>query len=366
MFSNVYEGKTVFITGHTGFKGSWLSTWLLKLGARVVGFSIDVPTEPSMFEIMKLKKNLIDLRGDIRDLSSISKALTDHKPDYVFHLAAQPIVSKSFQDPIETFSTNVIGTANVLEALRELNHHCIAILITSDKCYENVEQLWGYKETDRLGGLDPYSASKGAAELVISSYVRSFMMAQDSNVRVAVGRAGNVIGGGDWAKDRIVVDAYNSWHKGTPLCIRSPDATRPWQHVLEPLSGYLDLGRALSIDNGCLGEAFNFGPSSSQVRTVRDLIDGLAQQSKGLGEVITEFVPQEAFHEAGLLKLNCEKAEQYLNWRATLTFNETLRFVSVWYTGFYAVDSKVKGLAEKQIAEYEQLAAKRGVAWSLT
>ena len=310
MFNNVYKGKKVLVTGHTGFKGSWLTTWLLKLGANVVGISKEVPTSPSMFEALELEKNIKHYNEDIINLDAIVKIIREEKPDILFHLAAQAIVSVSYSDPIETISSNVMGTANVLEALKEINEPCTAIIITSDKCYDNVEQVWGYKETDLMGGKDIYSGSKGAAELIIKSYYHSFFKNKSSNVKLAIGRAGNVIGGGDWAQDRIVVDCVRAWSEGKSVEIRSPEATRPWQHVLEPLSGYLNLGAVLYMSNKLDGEAFNFGPRAEQNRTVLELLTELSKDwDIAQAYHVTDNIP---FHEAGLLKLICDKSLFYL------------------------------------------------------
>ena len=238
LFDNVFDKKKVIVTGHTGFKGSWLSTWLIELGADVHGISKDIPTNPSLFKELKLEEKLAHHVVDIRDCEKLSSLIQDIRPDFLFHLAAQPIVSTSYYEPAETISTNVIGTMNVLEALRGLENNCNAIIITSDKAYDNVEQVWGYKENDRMGGKDIYSGSKGAAELITKSYFHSYF-SKNSNIQLAIGRAGNVIGGGDWARDRIVVDCMLSWALGEKVSIRNPEATRPWQHVLEPISGYL-------------------------------------------------------------------------------------------------------------------------------
>jgi len=250
MFSDIYKGKKVLVTGHTGFKGTWLTTWLLSLDADVIGISKDIPTQPSMFEILGLEDKIQHHNIDIRDISALSQVITDEKPDFVFHLAAQAIVSISYDDPLDTISSNLMGTTNLLESLRISNHQCTAIIITSDKAYDNVEQIWGYKENDPMGGKDIYSGSKGASELIFKSYYHSFFKSEESSVRLAVARAGNVIGGGDWAQDRIVVDCVEAWSKPKSVEIRSPGATRPWQHVLEPLSGYLNLGQELYNDRG--------------------------------------------------------------------------------------------------------------------
>ena len=244
MFCGLYAGKRVLVTGHTGFKGSWLCEWLLGLGAKVTGYSLSPPTQPALFEQLGLAGRLRHIIGDIRDLPGLSRALRKARPDFVFHLAAQPLVRDSYANPVETFAVNLMGTVHVLEALRSVRHPCAAVFITTDKCYENREWAYGYREDDPLGGSDPYSASKGAAELAISSYRRSFFGSHP--VRIASARAGNVIGGGDWAVDRIVPDCMRALEKGKPIPVRNPKATRPWQHVLEPLSGYLWLGACLA------------------------------------------------------------------------------------------------------------------------
>ncbi len=267
----IFSGSKVLITGHTGFKGSWLSLWLSGLGANVTGVSLDIPTEPSHFLSGSINEMLAkDLRLDIRDSAAMKDLIKVLQPDFVFHLAAQPIVRRSYADPVESWQTNTLGTVNILQALRGLEKACTAVFITSDKCYDNVEWEWGYRETDALGGPDPYSASKGAAELAIRSYVRSYFPA-DGNIRIGVGRAGNVIGGGDWALDRIVPDCVRAWSRGENVELRNPAATRPWQHVLEPLSGYLNLALALKKDNKLHGEPFNFGPPAQQNHSVGEL-----------------------------------------------------------------------------------------------
>ena len=247
MFENIYKGKRVLITGHTGFKGSWLCTWLLDLGATVAGFSVDIPTEPSHFEALGLSARIENFKGDVRNKSSLDEAMNKFRPDIVFHMAAQSLVRKSYEDPILTFETNSIGTLNLLDCLRDHPSVIAAILITSDKCYENVEWIWGYRENDRLGGKDPYSASKACAEIISKVYMETFF--KEKGPSIATTRAGNVIGGGDWALDRIVPDCARAWSKGEKVEIRNPNATRPWQHVLEPLSGYLVLGQKLLQGN---------------------------------------------------------------------------------------------------------------------
>lgn len=365
MFNHRYHGKKVLITGHTGFKGSWLSTWLVKLGARVVGMSDCIPTDPSLFEAAGLKKCIDHRIGDIRDLPSLVSLIEETRPDFVFHLAAQAIVSTSYQYPIDTITTNVLGTANVLEALRRVNHPCVAVIITSDKCYENVEWLWGYKETDHIGGKDIYSGSKGAAEVIFHSYFHSFFNKPCSQVRLATGRAGNVIGGGDWAKDRIVVDCMRNWSEKRPVEIRSPRATRPWQHVLEPLSGYLTLGAALAKSNQIAGESFNFGPRSEQNRTVQELLTDLSRYwNFDVPERAYHVTADVPFHEAGLLKLNCDKALFHLKWESNLEYSDCVKFVSEWYYGFYH-SSDAFDMTLQQIEQYELKAVQRNLIWTI-
>lgn len=366
-FSNIYHGKRVLVTGHTGFKGSWLVAWLLKLGAKVIGFSDCIPTNPAMFEVLGLENKIEHHIGDIRDLEAISRLVVESKPDFVFHLAAQAIVSTSYQNPLDTISTNVMGTSNLLEALRHLKNPCTAIFITSDKCYENVEWPWGYKETDHLGGRDIYSGSKGAAEVIFHSYYWAFFRdLSKTPVRIATGRAGNVIGGGDWAKDRIIVDCVRNWAKGEVVKIRSPEATRPWQHVLEPLSGYLTLGSELARNCNLSGESFNFGPRTEQNKTVTSLLSDLrkhwSNDPTGEAYQIIDHVP---FHEAGLLRLNCDKAAFHLKWEATLTYAECIEMVGRWYSNFYAeMPCDAYKLTLAQIEQYENHALDRGLVWS--
>ena len=365
-FSGIYRGKRVLVTGHTGFKGSWLVTWLLKLGAEVIGFSDRVPTDPAMFEVLDLEPRINHFIGDIRDPEMIANLIEEMRPDFIFHLAAQAIVSTSYQDPLDTISTNVMGTANVLEALRKTNYPCTAVIITSDKCYENVEWPWGYKETDYLGGRDIYSGSKGAAEVIFHSYYWAFFKdLQKTSVRLATGRAGNVIGGGDWAKDRIIVDCVRSWSQGGTVEIRSPMATRPWQHVLEPLSGYLTLGAELNRNNSLCGESFNFGPRTEQNKTVVSLLNDLQCHWKLTQEKDSyQIIDNVPFHEAGLLRLNCDKAAFYLKWEASLTYSECIQMVGSWYSNFYEGNlNNLYDLTLEQINQYESAAMKRDLAW---
>lgn len=368
VFGDVFRNRRVLITGHTGFKGSWLTTWLLKLGAQVAGVSLNVPTSPSMFVALDLRRSIRNHVVDVRDLATLRKVFNSEQPEFVFHLAAQAIVSKSYEDPLETVSTNAIGTLNILECLRHYDRRCCAVLITSDKCYDNVEWPWGYRETDRLGGKDVYSGSKAAAELLIRSYVHAFMVAASCPVRLAVGRAGNVIGGGDWAADRIVADCVRAWSQKRPVSIRSPRATRPWQHVLEPLSGYLALGRMLDINSSMHGEVFNFGPKAEQSHTVLDLLTAMSRcwgLPKGDVYQIVDEIP---FRESSLLKLNCDKALLLLGWQPAWDYEETVKQVAEWYAQYYGGEhphERMRALTIEQIRTYEHAARNKGIPWAV-
>ncbi len=351
-----YSNKRVLITGNTGFKGSWLTAWLLKMNAHVYGISDKIPTTPSMYEELNLNQKIKHHFHDIRNYADVEKAILSIKPDYVFHLAAQPIVSESYTDPLGTLSTNIIGTAHILEAMRKLENQCIGVFISSDKCYENVEQIWGYREIDPLGGKDIYSCSKGAAEIVFHSYFNSFFKDKKPNLRIASARAGNVIGGGDFAQDRIVPDCMRAWSKKEKVIIRSPWSTRPWQHVLEPLSGYLRLGAILKDNQDLNGESFNFGPKTEQNETVGNLINEL---SKYWGfqnpQEAFDYTEKPGFKEAGYLKLNCDKAHLLLNWHAILQYADAVRYTSEWYREFFKNDKDMLLFSNEQIAFYEEL-----------
>lgn len=358
----------MLITGHTGFKGSWLSAWLNYLGADVVGVSADIPSQPSNFEASSIDTIVDDHRIDIRDAAALREIVRQTQPDFVFHLAAQALVRPSYENPLDTLSTNAMGSANILDALRVLDKPVVAVMITSDKAYDNVEWVWGYRESDRLGGKDPYSASKGMAELAIRTYVESYFNSPESNVRVGITRAGNVIGGGDWATDRIVPDCMKAWSRGEVVDIRSPHATRPWQHVLEPLSGYLALGEQLAKSPELHGEAYNFGPSANQNYPVSELIDEMANY---WDHVRWEDVSDayQHVHEAGLLKLNCDKALFNIEWLPALQFEETVRMTVEWYKEFYQrIDnsdgSSMYEFTIAQIKEYSKLAKLRGISWA--
>ena len=353
-FNNVYKGKKVLVTGNTGFKGSWLSTWLLMLGADVYGYSNDIPTRPSMFETIGLPDKVHHHFGDIRNREELNDYVQSVKPDFIFHLAAQAIVSTSYQEPFDTITTNVVGTASVLESIRNITWNCTCVLITSDKAYDNVEWIWGYRETDAVGGKDVYSGSKGAAELTIKCYWKSFIQTM-SNIKLGVARAGNVIGGGDWAKDRIIVDCVKAFSKNEVVEVRSPKATRPWQHVLEPLSGYLTLGQYLSENKVENGEPFNFGPRAEHLAVLWGL-------DKNEAAKLTGNIP---FKEATLLKLNCDKALAYLDWHSTLHYEECVRFIADWYKAFYTADDvDMYALTTSQIEAYARAAKSQQLKWA--
>lgn len=365
MFGGVFSGKRVFVTGHTGFKGSWLCEWLLSLDAKVGGLSIDLPSSPSHFELLGLAERITNFVGDVADYQTLKQALLEFKPDIVFHLAAQALVYRSYQEPQRTFLTNSLGTVNFLEALREVPKVAAAVIITSDKCYENIEANYSYRENDRLGGKDPYSASKAAAEIAFRSYFEAFF-SEKHGVRLATARAGNVIGGGDWAENRIVPDCVRAWADNRTASIRAPEATRPWQHVLEPLSGYLCLAAALlKRESNVSGEAFNFGPGLDVDMTVGNLVEGLAKMWKGFK---WQAVPKDpSKKEATLLSLNCEKALAELEWSTTLNIDETVFLTGDWYRQFYESGRQkldVVGLTRDQIGSYCELASKREKKWA--
>ncbi len=357
LFDGFFEGKTILVTGHTGFKGSWLALWFSALGAKVVGYSLKPPTEPNFFEAVRLQERIVHVEGDINDLDALQKVFKKYSPEIVFHLAAQPLVLESYQQPVETFETNVIGTIKVLEACRCAPSVKAVVCITTDKCYENKDVKCSFKETDRLGGYDPYSASKACAELAISAYQNSFFNhSKDKDAAfVASVRAGNVVGGGDWAKYRIVTDCVTSLAEGKKIEIRNPNATRAWQFVLEPLSGYMLLAKRLCEDGEKFEGAWNFGPDAdAPVETVVRKIIGFW----GSGDYTV--ISQAKLHEAAYLNLDSAKAKQKLKWQAVydldLTLGETVR----WYRAFYGKQSPAAllDLSTEQIATYSQKARK--------
>jgi CDP-glucose 4,6-dehydratase len=354
MILNIFKKKVVIVTGHTGFKGSWLTQWLLLLGAKVIGISNNVPSKPSHFESLNLKNKIINKNIDIRNLELLEKVFKRYKPDYVFHLAGQSIVKKSFTDPIYTWQTNTIGTLNILESLRKLKKKCFVVLITSDKSYKNVEIKRGYKENDILGGHDPYSASKAGAELAIQSYIKSFFPINKTRVFISVARAGNVIGGGDWSNYRLIPDCIKSWIKNKNVVLRNPKSTRPWQHVLEAVWGYLLLAENLKKNKKLHGEAFNFGPVVKNNYSVLQVVKIMKKNWKKVSWKIIN-PKKNDFYESSLLKLNSNKAEKKIKWKCILTFSETMEMVTNWYKDYDKNPRKVYNITIDQIKKYEKL-----------
>ena len=346
---NAYKGKTVLLTGHTGFKGSWLAIWLHELGAKVIGFSLPEYDNMYVFEKTKLEEKIVDIRGDVHNLKHLQNIFEKYKPDIVFHLAAQPLVRQSYKDPMWTFSTNIMGTVNVLECIRNSPSTHAAVIITTDKCYKNKEAIKGYTEEDELGGHDPYSASKACAEIVTDAYIKSFF--SKSNKFVATARAGNVIGGGDFAKDRIFSDSIKNLLAKKSIEVRSPKSIRPWQHVLEPLSGYLMLGeKMLSKDKKFIG-AWNFGPAKSSLISVSEVVS-LIIRYWGEGKWVDKSNPNEPFHETGYLWLVSEKAHNFLGWKSKWPVEKAIQHTVEWYKKSVEIDAYA--LCKKQIQEYSQ------------
>lgn len=367
-FGGMFEGKRVLVTGHTGFKGSWLSIWLNALGAKVIGYSIDIPTTPSNFEITKLKDKIIDIRGDVRDYKRVLEVIQEHKPEIIFHLAAQPIILTGIKEPERTFNTNVVGTLNILEAVRHCSFVKAVVSITSDKCYKNQESIWGYKESDLLGGEDPYSASKAMAEILIESYQKSYFNKQENLAGVASVRAGNVIGGGDFAEFRLVPDAMKALIDNKEIILRNPRSVRPWQHVLIPLSGYLAVAQNLIKDKKIFAHAWNFGPKEVNGVTTGEIVEkiisiwgegkySVAQQT---GEKI----------ETALLKLNWEKAASMLKWFPAYDIDDSLSETVRWFKAYKescSANSKVNmlDLCEEQISKYTLTAENKKMNWAI-
>ena len=345
-----WERKRVLVTGHTGFKGGWLSLWLHRLGAEVHGYSLAPPTTPSFFDVLSLETSINDSRGDVRNREQVSQTFARAQPEVIFHLAAQPLVRRSYADPVETYGTNVMGTVHVLDAARQTPSVRVVVVVTTDKCYENKEWAWGYREIDRLGGRDPYSNSKACAELVTSAYIRSFFA--NSHAAVATARAGNVIGGGDWAHERLLPDIVGAFNEGRPIRLRNPGATRPWQHVLDPLSGYLQLAERM-WDGGSGrdddGDGWNFGPPDSGARSVAGVVE-VAARLWG-GGACWESDPGDHVHEAQLLKLDCTKAHTLLNWHPRLDLETALSWTVDWYRCYYS-GGDVRSLTLRQLDRY--------------
>lgn len=356
LFSDVYRGKRVLVTGHTGFKGSWLSLWLKQLGAEVVGISLVPETHPNHWSLLGLESIVQHHELDIRHATEVASVFKATQPEVVFHLAAQPLVRRSYRDPLETWSTNVMGTANVLEACRQTSSVRAILAVTTDKCYENQERAWGYRETDRLGGHDPYSASKAGSELVAASYRRAFFHT-DGAPLLATARAGNVIGGGDWSEDRLIPDLVRTIATRQSLEIRSPNATRPWQHVLESLSGYLLLGQKLIEGDQNFDCAWNFGPERSGNRTVADVLSRLQIHWPEMQWHQT-VVPQP--HEANLLYLDSAKAHGQLCWKSVWNLDTTLEKTADWYRAFQSSQTTI---STQQLAQYVEAAQEAQVGW---
>jgi CDP-glucose 4,6-dehydratase len=352
---NFWHGKRVFLTGHTGFKGGWAALWLASKGAKVRGFALDPCTEPNLFTEAKIGSVIEDIRGDIRNGAAVDDALTGFAPDVVLHMAAQPLVRYSYADPIGTFETNVIGTARVLDAVRRTPSVRAVVSITTDKCYENKEWLWGYRETDPLGGYDPYSSSKACAEIVSAAYRQSFFPIGKIDAHrcgIATARAGNVIGGGDWSMDRLIPDLVRGFLAGDPVRIRRPHAIRPWQHVLEPVFGYLQLAEKLYTADPSFATAFNFGPSDDDAQTVGWIVERMTSFWSGNASWVLDEDP--SVHEAGYLKLDASRARAELAWHPRLRLDTTLHWLVDWYKAWQS-GADMHHFTLHQIAEYETL-----------
>lgn len=354
MSTGFWAGKSVLLTGHTGFKGSWLSLWLQSLGAKVVGYALQPPTNPSLFATANVAEGMTSIEGDVRDLSALTNVFEKYQPEIVIHMAAQALVRRSYTSPVETYSTNVMGTVNLLEAVRNTGSVKVVVNVTSDKCYENREWIWGYRENEPMGGYDPYSNSKGCAELVASAYRASFFNPdQYAKHRVAVAsvRAGNVIGGGDWAEDRLIPDIMRAIVQGKPVQIRSPHAIRPWQHVLEPLSGYLVLAQKLHENGAAFSEGWNFGPNDEDAKPVSWIVDRL---TKTWGEGAAWALDGGNHpHEAHYLKLDCSKAKARLGWHPRWHLDEALEAIVEWHRAHQA-GSNMREITLRQIAAYDK------------
>ncbi|MDQ7062036.1 MAG: CDP-glucose 4,6-dehydratase [Sulfurimonas sp.] len=361
LFSSIYKDKIVLVTGHTGFKGSWLVYWLNQMGAKVVGYSLEAPTTPNHIELLDL--DIVSIVGDIRDLEKLNKTFEEYKPDIVFHLAAQPLVRLSYENPMETYETNVMGTLKVLEACRQNDVKAI-VNITSDKAYENKEWIWGYRENDPMGGYDPYSSSKGCADLLVNSYRNSYFNIHEykksHDTLIASCRAGNVIGGGDWAQDRLITDIMVSVSKNKKVSIRNPHATRPWQHVLEPLSGYLSVGQKLLEEKVEFSDAWNFGPSDEGSINVEEVVKNVKKHWDKIDYEINRDPNQ--LHEASLLKLDCSKVHILLKWNdiwdSETTFEKTVK----WYKSYYEENKKV--ITKLDLESYINDAKTKKIEWA--
>lgn len=348
--NNFFKKKKILITGHTGFKGSWLVQWLSRYNVKIMGISLNPKTRPSLFQFIN-KKKLIDVRMDIADYKQLEKKILKFKPDIIYHLAAQPLVKKSIIDPIETLNTNIIGLANLLSCINKLKKKTTSVIVTSDKCYENLEISRGYHENDRLGGHDPYSASKASAEIIFKSYFKSILK-KNKNISIATARAGNVIGGGDWSSYRLIPDCVKAWSQSKAVKIRSPNSTRPWQHVLEPLSGYIVLSYYLNKNKKINGASFNFGPKLHEVATVKEVLN---LSNKYWSNVRFKTYDEKFFKEDHLLKLNSAKAKKILKWKKILNLKKTIELTVDWYKKFYTGKFKISDLLDSNIDYYLNL-----------
>ena len=352
MTLSFWRGKSVFVTGHTGFKGSWLSLWLQQLGAQAIGFALKPPTNPNLFETAKVAQGMTSLIGDIRDSAALTKAMRDSAPDIVIHMAAQPLVRRSYIDPIETYSTNVMGTVNLFEAVRETPSVRAVVNVTTDKCYENKEWVWGYREIEPMGGFDPYSSSKACSELVTAAYRNSFFNVSPpgkQQVAVASARAGNVIGGGDWAEDRLIPDIMRAILNDQSVSIRNPQATRPWQHVLDPLSGYLLLAEKLYVEGKAFADAFNFGPSEDDAKPVQWIVEELTRKWGESARWQLDKAPHP--HEARYLKLDCAKAHAMLAWAPRWNLKHALETIIAWHKAHQRQED-MRAVCMQQITAY--------------
>jgi CDP-glucose 4,6-dehydratase len=350
--ASFWKEKKVFLTGHTGFKGAWLSLWLTQMGAKVTGYALSAPSTPSLFEEAQISKQINSIHGDVSDFEMLAATVKKERPDIVIHMAAQSLVRHSFENPIETYQTNVMGTVGILEASRQVDSIGAVVNITSDKCYQNNEWHWGYRENEPMGGYDPYSSSKGCSELVTSAYLNSFY--KKSKCGLASARAGNVIGGGDWAKDRLIPDIARSISGKNQVVIRNPHSIRPWQHVLEPLSGYLVLAQKLYENPSQYSEAFNFGPRESDAHEVSWIVQkmmNLWPNSSGFKIENSENNP----HEAKYLKLDCSKSKAVLNWEPVLSLEKSLSLTTDWFRQYYSKEATAYELTINQIKEYSKL-----------
>jgi len=351
--SQFWKGKKVFLTGHTGFKGSWISLWLQKLGVNLIGFSESIPTEPSLFKLTNVQEGMLSLFGDIRNYENLEKILQEHKPDIIIHMAAQSLVRKSYENPIETFTTNILGTANIFEAVRKIGNPCVVLNVTSDKCYENTGKNSGYTESDPIGGYDPYSSSKGCSELITSSYRNSFFNSKENinKILIASARAGNVIGGGDWSDDRLIPDIIKGILKKEKIKIRNPNSIRPWQFVLEPLHGYLLLIEKLFKNSTRFDQSWNFGPNEKESKSVLFLIKKLTQEWDK--EIQVEYESSN-IHEENVLILNSDKARSNLKWEPKMNLELSIKWIVEWYKK-YEKGEDMRKVTEQQIEKYSSM-----------